>query len=84
MISIKTHSIESRFFIGPSNVLFAGVCMSALFSPEFLQAEAVKGLIPISRTRIQFRSPGCLLLAFTRHNYDLEENEDNTASLITD
>ena len=33
------HSSESRFVIGPSSIL------CALFSPEILQAEAVKGLI---------------------------------------
>ena len=33
------HSIQSRFVIGPSSTL------CALFSPEILQAGAVKGLI---------------------------------------
>ena len=41
-------SIQSRFVIGPSNILSAGVCMCALFSPEILQAVAVKGLINTS------------------------------------
>ena len=38
------HSTESRFVIGPSNILFSGV-YGALFSQEILQAGAVKGLI---------------------------------------
>ena len=42
-ISIKMHSIESRFVIGPSNTLFACVYMST-FQPENLAAGAVKGL----------------------------------------
>ena len=36
-------SIKSRFVMGSSNMLFAA-CMCALFSPENLQAGAVKGL----------------------------------------
>ena len=39
-ISLKTHSIESGRVTGPENILFAG----ASFSPENLQAGAVKGL----------------------------------------
>ena len=42
-------STESRFVIGPSNILFAGVYiyiyMCVLFSLEIVQAGAVKGLI---------------------------------------
>ena len=37
------HSIESRFVIGPSNILFAGVYLCP-FSAEIVQAWAVKGL----------------------------------------
>ena len=37
------HSIESRFVIDPSNMLFAGMYMYT-FLPEKLQARAVKGL----------------------------------------
>ena len=59
--STKMHSIECRFVIEQSNILFAGVyvyvctfqpgkctacrCVRASFSPEILQAGAVKGLI---------------------------------------
>ena len=39
----KMHSIEIRFYIGPENILFAGVCVLFL-SPEILRAGAVKGL----------------------------------------
>ena len=31
-------------YVGPKNVLFAGVCVTAPFSPEMSQAGAVKGL----------------------------------------
>ena len=41
------HNIVSRFGIGPKSVLYAGIC--ALFSPEILQAVAVKGLGPAHR-----------------------------------
>ena len=48
-IFIKTHNIEIRFVIELENVLSAGVCVCvcvcALFSPEVLQAVAVKGLM---------------------------------------
>ena len=37
--------LKVDFVIGPSNLLFAGVCVCALFSPEILGAGAVKGLI---------------------------------------
>ena len=50
-IPIKMHSIESRFVIEPSNMLFAGVYVSlqariicALSTLEILKAGAVKGL----------------------------------------
>ena len=45
-ISIKTHSTESRFVTAPENILFGGV--RVFFSPEMLQAGAVKGLITFS------------------------------------
>ena len=38
------HSIENRCVIGPENILFAGMAMRTAFSPEILQAGAVKGL----------------------------------------
>ena len=44
------HSIQNRFVIGSENILFLQVCVCvcvcvcALFSPEILQAGAVKGL----------------------------------------
>jgi len=40
----KCTVLKVDFVTGPSNILFAGVCISALFSPEILQAGAVKGL----------------------------------------
>ena len=44
-ISVKMHSTGSRFVIGLSNILFVGVCVCVhFFSPEILQAGAVKGL----------------------------------------
>ena len=37
------HSTESRFVVRPENIVCR--CVQALFSPEILQAGAVKGLI---------------------------------------
>ena len=45
MISVKTHNIENRFVTGPESVPFCRL-VRALFSPEILQAVAVKGLRP--------------------------------------
>ena len=42
--STKMHNPKSRFVIGPSNMLFAGVYVCT-FHPENLQSGAVKGLI---------------------------------------
>ena len=42
-IFIKTLSTESRWVIGPENILYAGACVH-LSNPEILQAGAVKGL----------------------------------------
>ena len=53
--SIKIHSSENRFVIRPSNILFSGV-HGTLFSPEILQAGAVKGL------RWTILSPALLVL----------------------
>ena len=45
-IVIKTHKTEKRFVIRPENILFLRrLCAS--FSPEILQALAVKGLMMI-------------------------------------
>ena len=50
-IFVRTHNIENRFVIGPENVPFCRL-VQALFSPEILQAVAVKGLMgPISSTK---------------------------------
>ena len=46
-IFIKMHSIESRCFTGPENILFAGMS-THLSAREFLEAGAVKGLIMIT------------------------------------
>ena len=43
-ISIKMDNIESRFIIGPSDILFGGVNVCTFLSPEILQPAAVKGL----------------------------------------
>ena len=52
MIFIKTRSVESRRVIGPENVLCVCRRVSASFSPEIVQAGAVKGLIiPDSQPR---------------------------------
>ena len=42
---LKTYSIQIRFVTGPKNILFTGVCVCILFSPEILQAGAGKGLM---------------------------------------
>jgi len=54
--------MESRFGIGPENVLFAGIIMCAYFSPEVLQAWAVKELIngkPKQRRRLTRKRRKC-------------------------
>ena len=43
-VGIKTHRTESRFVIGPGKYTVCK-CVRALFSPEILQAWAVKGLM---------------------------------------
>ena len=45
-ISIKMHSIKSRFVIGLDDILFAGMCVCerVLFSPDILQPGTVKEL----------------------------------------
>ena len=59
-ISIKMHSAESRFVIGSSKyaicyrtikICYLQACTCALFSPEILQAGAVKGLILVANFR---------------------------------
>ena len=60
-IAIKMHSTDSRSVTGPSNILFAGVCMCALFSPETVQAVAVKGLI----LNCQLQNFLCLILKWS-------------------
>ena len=47
--AIKMHSTKSRVVIGPSNILFAGVYVS-IFSLEFVQAGAVKGLMTFPKS----------------------------------
>ena len=42
-IFIKVHNTESRFIIGPDNILFEGASVH-LSARNFLQAAAVKGL----------------------------------------
>ena len=47
-VSVKTHSVQSRFGIGPKNLLFAGLCACALSSTKRLQAGTVKALNPFN------------------------------------
>ena len=60
---MKLRRIESRFVIGPSNILFAGMYV-VLFSLEILQAGAVKGLSMIEHGHhiIMYGSPLCARL----------------------
>ena len=43
--SIKMHSTDSIFVTGPWNILSAGMYVCTFFSPDILQAAAVKGLM---------------------------------------
>ena len=58
-IYIKTHTALRVDVIGPENILFAGTLSgSATFSPEILQAGAVKGLRPSCLRRDTGREGG--------------------------